>query len=43
VAPTTAPQDEATTELVDRLRHGIFPAATAGTGLDVAVTGTVAI
>jgi RND superfamily putative drug exporter len=43
VVPTTAPQDEATTELVDRLRHNILPAATAGTGLDPAVTGSVAI
>jgi len=43
IIPTTAPQDEATTELVDRLRHDILPTATAGTGLDVAVTGSVAI
>ena len=43
VVPTTAPQDEATTELVDRLRDDILPAATAGSGLDVAVTGAVAI
>jgi len=43
VVPTTAPQDEATTDLVDRLRGEILPAATAGTGLDVAVTGGVAV
>ena len=40
--PTTAPQDEATTELVDRLRDDVLPPATEGTGLDVAVTGSVA-
>ncbi len=43
VIPTTAPQDEATAELVDRLRDDVLPAATEGTGLDVAVTGNVAI
>ncbi len=43
VIPTTAPQDEATTALVDRLRDDVLPAATAGSGLDVAVAGTVAI
>jgi putative drug exporter of the RND superfamily len=43
VIPTTAPQDEATEALVDRLRAETLPAATAGTGLDVAVTGGVAI
>ena len=43
VIPTTAPQDAATTDLVDRLRDDILPAATAGTGLDVAVAGGVAI
>ena len=40
--PTTAPQDEATTELVERLRDGVLPAAEAGTDLDVAVSGGVA-
>ena len=40
--PTTAPQDEATTELVDRLRDEVIPAATDGTGLDIAVSGGVA-
>jgi RND superfamily putative drug exporter len=40
--PTTAPQDEATTELVLRLREEVLPAATDGTGLDVAVSGGVA-
>jgi RND superfamily putative drug exporter len=41
--PTTAPQDEATTDLVNHLRDDFLPAATEGTGLDVALTGNVAI
>jgi RND superfamily putative drug exporter len=40
--PTTAPQDEETTELVLRLREEVVPEVTAGTGLDVAVSGGVA-
>ncbi len=40
--PTTAPQDEETTELVLRLRDEVVPAATAGTELDVVVSGGVA-
>jgi RND superfamily putative drug exporter len=40
--PTTAPQDEATTDLVHRLRVHVLPAATQGTGLDVSVSGSVA-
>jgi RND superfamily putative drug exporter len=40
--PTTAPQDEATTELVERLREQVLPAAEEGTDLDVAVSGGVA-
>ena len=40
--PTTAPQDEATTELVERLRDEVLPAAEQGTGLDAAVSGGVA-
>jgi RND superfamily putative drug exporter len=40
--PATAPQDVATTELVDALRADVIPAATAGTALDVKVTGTSA-
>jgi RND superfamily putative drug exporter len=40
--PTTAPQDEETTELVLRLREDVLPEATAGTDLDVAVSGGVA-
>jgi putative drug exporter of the RND superfamily len=43
VIPTTAPQDEATTETVARLRDDVIPDATAGTDLDIAVTGTVAV
>jgi RND superfamily putative drug exporter len=40
--PTTAPQDEATTNLVIRLREEVLPEVTAGSGLDVAVSGGVA-
>ena len=40
--PTTAPQDESTTDLVYRLRDDVLPAATQGTGLDIAVSGGVA-
>jgi RND superfamily putative drug exporter len=43
VTPETAPQDEATTNLVNDLRDDVLPAATEGTGLDIAVTGNVAI
>jgi RND superfamily putative drug exporter len=42
VFPTTAPQDEETTDLVLRLRDQLLPEATAGTDLDVAVSGGVA-
>ncbi|HEX9856371.1 MAG TPA: MMPL family transporter [Acidimicrobiia bacterium] len=40
--PTTAPQDEATTELVYRLRDEVIPGAAEGTGLEIAVSGGVA-
>ena len=43
VVPTTAPQDAETTDLVNRLRDDVLPVATAGTGLDVAVAGSVAV
>ena len=43
VVPTTAPQDAETTDLVNRLRDDILPVATAGTGLEVAVAGSVAV
>jgi RND superfamily putative drug exporter len=41
--PTTAPQDAATTDLVERLRSDVVPGASEGTGLDVAVAGTVPV
>jgi RND superfamily putative drug exporter len=42
VIPTTSPQDEATTELVHRLRDDVIPAASQGTGLQVYVGGQTA-
>src|SRR4029078_7452842 len=42
VFPTTAPQDEATANLVSRLRDRIIPAATAGSGAHVLVGGVTA-
>ncbi|HLM63219.1 MAG TPA: MMPL family transporter, partial [Acidimicrobiales bacterium] len=43
LVPTSAPQDEATTELVDRLRDDVLPPVEADAGVDLAVTGTVAV
>jgi putative drug exporter of the RND superfamily len=43
VIPSTAPQDAETTDLVNRLRDDVLPAATADGGLDVAVAGGVAV
>ena len=43
VVPTTSPQDEATTDLVNELRDEVLPDITAATGLDVLVTGQVGI
>jgi RND superfamily putative drug exporter len=43
VYPSTAPQDAATTDLIDRLRHHTIPSVTGGTGLTVYVGGTTAI
>ncbi len=43
VTPTSAPQDEATSQLVHRIRDDVLPAATEGTAVDPAVTGSVAI
>jgi RND superfamily putative drug exporter len=43
VIPTTSPQDEATYDLVDHLRTDVLPTLTDGSGLDVLVTGSVAI
>ncbi len=42
VVPASAPQDEASTELVGDLRDQVIPAAVAGTALDVEVTGLTA-
>jgi putative drug exporter of the RND superfamily len=41
VFPETAPQDEATTELVRELRESVLPSASEGTGVEVLVTGMV--
>ncbi|HZM30584.1 MAG TPA: MMPL family transporter [Acidimicrobiales bacterium] len=43
VVPTSAPQDEATTELVDRLRGDVLPRVEQETGTDIKVTGNVAV
>ncbi|HET6834410.1 MAG TPA: MMPL family transporter [Acidimicrobiales bacterium] len=43
LVPTTTPQDEATTDLVRRLRDDVLPPAEDATGVDVAVTGNVAV
>jgi putative drug exporter of the RND superfamily len=43
VAPTTGPQDEATTQLVERLRDDVLPPVEQATGLEIAVTGNVAV
>jgi RND superfamily putative drug exporter len=42
VVPTTASQDQATSDLVHTLRSGVVPRAEAGTGLRVYVGGTTA-
>jgi putative drug exporter of the RND superfamily len=42
VVPTTSPQDKATGDLVNRLRHDVIPANLSGTGLTVHVGGSVA-
>ncbi|MEJ8637616.1 MMPL family transporter [Streptomyces sp. NPDC006475] len=42
VVPDSAPQSKATSELVDRLRDDVLPAATDGTSLDVYVGGVTA-
>jgi RND superfamily putative drug exporter len=42
LVPTTAPQDEATSQLVTSLRDEVIPTAVAGTGLDVKLTGAAA-
>jgi len=43
LVPTSGPQDEATTDLVKRLRDDALPPAEAAAGVDVAVTGNVAV
>ena len=43
LVPTTGPQEEATNDLVDRLRDDVLPPAEAAAGVDVAVTGMVAV
>lgn len=43
LVPATSPQDQATEELVERLRTEIIPAVMAGTDLEVFVSGSVAI
>jgi putative drug exporter of the RND superfamily len=43
VYPTTAPQDAATTNLIDHLRQQTIPAAIAGTGVRAYVGGNTAI
>jgi len=43
LVPTSGPQDEATTELVNRLRDDVLPPAEAAAGVDVLVTGNVAV
>jgi putative drug exporter of the RND superfamily len=43
LVPTSGPQDEATTDLVKRLRDEALPPAEDATGVDVAVTGNVAV
>ncbi len=43
VYPTTAPQDAATTDLVNHLRDTTVPQAVGGSGLKVLVAGTTAI
>ncbi len=42
VIPTTAPQDAATADLVERLRSTTLPGATAGTAVEVNVSGATA-
>jgi RND superfamily putative drug exporter len=45
LVPTTAPQDEATSDLVNRLRDGVVPGVVAASGsdLDVRITGSAAV
>ena len=43
LVPATGPQDEATTDLVDRLRDDLLPPVERATGVNVDVTGSVAV
>jgi RND superfamily putative drug exporter len=43
VIPTTGPQDEATSQLLSRLRGDVLPQAVDGTGVDAMVTGNTAL
>jgi RND superfamily putative drug exporter len=43
VVPTTAPQDQETSDLVQKLRDEVVPSAVDGTQLDVKVSGLVAV
>ncbi|HEX2191741.1 MAG TPA: MMPL family transporter [Acidimicrobiales bacterium] len=43
VVPTSGPQDEETTATLKRLRGEVLPSVESAAGVDVAVTGTVAI
>ncbi len=43
IIPTTAPQDEATTDLVNRLRSDVLPPAEEVAGVDAAITGFTAV
>jgi RND superfamily putative drug exporter len=43
LVPKTGPQDEATTDLVKRLRSDVLPPAEQATGVEVNVTGNVAV
>jgi len=43
LVPTTGPQDVATTELVDRLRHDVLVPVEQANDIDVLVTGAVAV
>ena len=42
VIPASAPQDLETDQLIERLRDEVIPTATAGTGIDVNITGFTA-
>jgi RND superfamily putative drug exporter len=43
LVPTSGPQDEATTSLVNRLRDDVLPPVEQAAGVDVKVTGNVAV